>query len=179
MTPITIKIKNPIQAHVTLIAKKNLNGHIVVYDHPDLDVVFDDKKSQIILFPKSKMTDHVYNAQRRLLDYFIKKGVVEPKSVRAGNIFFTMEATFFQPEEKHISTTDVFLYTIANFLKKEEPYYQSISYYEDELEQNLTNPDDSKTTELGKIPHIIDDKVDSYIKMAQVNYRNLYEGFNS
>lgn len=173
--PISISIKNPIQAHVTLLAKKNLNGNIVVYDHPDLDVIFDDKKSRIILYPKKNMTDHVYNAQKRLLDYFCKKGVVEPKSIRSGNVFFTMEATFFKPENQNISTIDVFLYTIAKFFKKEEPYYQSISYYEDEMEKTLTDPPEDETTELGKVPHTIDKTVDSYIAAGRNNYRTLYE----
>ena len=45
------------------------------------------------------------------------------------------------------------IYSIAKFFHEEAPYYQSVQRYEMEIEQDLLEPDDEDSTELGKVPH--------------------------
>ena len=178
MNPVVLKLRNPIQATISLVIKRMYNGDIIVYDHPEVNVVFSTKERKMTIMPKSSMSDHVWNVQKRMSDYFVNKGVVQPKSVRGGNVFFTLEAKLFEPgpDQKHIDPLEIFLYTIATFLKSEEPYYQKYNQNYDEEVEHLTSPDDKYATELGKVPHKLDPAFQNAVNLATYNYRVLWEG---
>lgn len=176
MQPIQITLKNPIQATITLIAKEALNGDIMIYDHPEMNVIFSPGKKVVTLLPKTSYSDRVFNTQKRFIDYLIAKGIAEPKSIRSGSAFYTLECQLFDSKDKNVSPTDVFLYLTAKFLKEEEPLYNAINYYDTEVDEMFLNPDEDNSTELGEFGHEIDNQVDQYTNVGSTSLRYMYEG---
>ncbi len=176
MQPIQITIKSPIQATISLIAKETLNGDIMIYDHPEMNIILSPGKKVVTLLPKTQYSDKVFNTQKRFIDYLIAKGVAEPKSIRSGSAFYTLECQLFDSKNKNISPTDVFLYLTATFMKDEEPFYNAVNYYDTEVDKMFLEPSEEDTTELGEFDHQIDRVVDQYAGAGQMSYRYLYEG---
>lgn len=168
MKPIEIHLKNPIQATVSLILKKGLAGDLIVYDHPEVNIFFNPGKSKITILPKERYSDHVFNVQKRYLDFLAAKGVLEPKSIKSGSAFYSLEGDFLKPQDNSVSTSDVFLYLTAKFLKSEESYYNIVEYYDSEIDKMFSEPEN--TTELGEIPHVIDQTIDQFSKYGKSRY---------
>lgn len=175
MQPIQIKIKNPVQATITLIAKETLNGDIMIYDHPEMNIVLSPGKKVVTLLPKTQYSDRVFNTQKRFVDYLIAKGVAEPKSIRSGSAFYTLECQLFDSKNKSVSPTDVFMYLTAKFLKDEEPMYNAINYYDSEVDRMFLEPSEEDSTELGEFGHEIDNTVDQFANAGQMSLRYMYE----
>lgn len=134
-----------------LIARKTIDGNIVVYDHRDIDIVLVPGDKKIIAFPKKSMEDDIYHSQSRLFDFLSSKGVVDRSSVRSGDAYASLEATY--PEAKEGNTTQLVLYSIGKWIEKEIPDMKTEEFVENEWEEELTNPDDEQSTEFGEIPH--------------------------
>tara|TARA_R110000824_G_scaffold8737_3_gene39578 strand:- start:44026 stop:44580 length:555 start_codon:yes stop_codon:yes gene_type:complete len=152
---LTFTLTKP-QAKVTLQARKTMNGEIMIYDHPDFDVVVSPNKSKVLAFSKEQYGPHIYAAQSRLFDYLSKNGVVDPSTVHAGNVFGSLEGVILEVEQKQqesVDSTQVTIYSIAKFFENEKGLYAGIDKFEDELEKELSDPPDDETTELGKVPH--------------------------
>jgi hypothetical protein len=85
----------------------------------------------------------------------MKKGIIKPETVHAGNVYGSMEATY--PELKDggegLTATDYVLKTLSAWVEseREEWLYQK-EIKEKEIER-LTDPPADETTNLGKVPH--------------------------
>ena len=152
--PVRIKIDKP-DAVVELKARKTMAGDIMIFDHPDIDILVSPGKNKVFALSKNSYGDHVYATQSRMFEYLSKHGVVDPGKIRGGNVFGSLEGTILIPEGKQqdISAVDVAVYSIAKFLHKEAPGVKAYKDYEASFDKNLTEPSDEDTTRLGKVPH--------------------------
>jgi len=152
---VTFTLTKP-QARITLKARKTMSGDIMIYDHPDFDVVLSPSSNKVFALSKEQYGSHVYASQSRLFDYLSKRGVVDPSSVHSGNVFGSLEGVILEVEEKQkddVDATQVALYSIAKFFEGERGHYSEIDKFEDEWEKDLLEPDEEDSTELGKVSH--------------------------
>ena len=152
--PVLVKIDKP-EVIVNLKARKTMAGDVMIFDHPDIDILVSPAKNKIFALSKDRYGDHVYATQSRMFEYLSKHGVVEPSKVRGGNVFGSLEGTMLIPEEnqKDVSSLDVAIYSIAKFLHKEAPSVKAYKDYENNFDKVLTDPSDEDSTRLGKVPH--------------------------
>ena len=152
---ITLTLTQP-EARVHLKARKTMSGDVMIFDHPDFNVVVSPTSNKIFALAKEQFGSHVYASQSRLFDYLAKHGVVDPSSIHGGNVFGSLEGMLVEVEEKQqaeVNATQVAIYSIAKFFEGERGHYQEIDKFEDEWEKDLTDPSDADSTALGKIPH--------------------------
>lgn len=143
-------------AIVHLKAKKTIAGDVIIYDHPDIDIVVSPRENKVFATAKKEFGDHVYATQSRMFEFLARKGVVDAAFIRAGNIFGSLEAPVLMAEEAQKESVDalqIAIYSIAKFLQEEAPAVKGYKEYEEEFDKLLTEPSEDETTELGKIPH--------------------------
>lgn len=157
--PIKIKIKKDedqkkekIYYKFDLNSRKSIDGNIIIYSHPEIDIMISPTKLKIITFPKVSLTDYVYDVQKRFFDFLRNKGAITYDSVQGGNVYGTIEAKY--PEESDYGDpTQYALLTIYKFLKQDIPNISYVKNLKDKHEMDITDPVASETTELGEIPH--------------------------
>ena len=132
-------------------ARKNLNGDIMIFDHNDIDIIILKEKNKIVAFAKDMLTDNVYGAESRMFEFLRKKGIVAYDSIQSGNIYGSMEGTILKSEK--INEIDASLANIAEWMKSEKPFMDSLEAHDDLMDDALLNPDDEHATELGEVPH--------------------------
>jgi len=138
--------------NIQLDITKTVDDNLLIYDHPDIDIMISPAKFKIISFSKDSLDDSSYASQKRLFDYLRNKGAIIYDSVQGGNVLGSMEATY--PEEsENANTTQFALFVISNFIKKDSPDVLFTKGIKDKREQEMTDPPISKSTELGQIPH--------------------------
>jgi len=153
--PLTITIDKP-DAIVNLMARKNIAGDVLIYDHPDMDIVVSPRENKVFALAKKDFSDHVYATQSRLFDFLSKRGVIDQSKIRSGNVFGSLEGPILVAEEaqkEKVDSLQIAIYSVAKFLHEEAPHVRSYKEYEDEFDKDLTEPSEDETTELGKIPH--------------------------
>ena len=135
----------------TLDMKKSLGGHFMIFNHKDMNVVVKVKERKIVAYSKSNFSDIVYNTQNRFFNYLVEHGVVEPETIRGSNVFGSLLAEY--PENKEIKNlSEVVLYNIALFMIEELEYMENMKKLEIEREEELLEPSDRDSTELGEVP---------------------------
>ena len=135
----------------TLDIKKSLGGHFMIFNHKDINVVVKVQERKIIAYSKSNFSDVVYNTQNRFFNYLTEHGVVEPETIRGSNVFGSLLAEY--PENKEIKNiSEIVLYNIALFMLEENKYMETITRMEMEREEDLLEPSDADSTELGDVP---------------------------
>ena len=97
-----------------------------------------------------RATEEVYNTQDRLFSLLRTEGIVEPESIRGGFVYGSMEGQMFLNEKYDM--VQVALYGIKKFIEDERPYFEHIEEFERAVEDYLTQPETSETTELGEVP---------------------------
>jgi len=157
----TIDTPQQPQKVISLNARKNLSGDIMIFDHKDIDIVLLVESKKIVTFAKQSFGDEIYDAQSRLFNFLRRKGIIVPESVQGGNVFGSMEALLNTPNEENVNRFDAALLSIKNFLIKEAPYFDVYEDYEEKEIEHMTEPDDEHSTELGEVPH--EDKKGSLI----------------
>lgn len=158
--PIKIKVSLPkkedeeqkIVYKINLNSRKTIDGNIMIYSHPEIDIMLSPTKLKVVTFPKESLSDYVYSVQKRFFNYLRNKGAIIYDSVQGGNVYGTIEASF--PEDSEYGdTTQYLLLTIYKFLKQDVPNTTFVRSIKDEREENITDPVAADTTELGEIPH--------------------------
>jgi|TARA_Y100000034_G_C6866545_1_gene395043 hypothetical protein len=149
---ITKKDAHPIQAKLNLKARKTLDGNIMIFDHDDIDIVAMPKENKVMTFVKQDDSDLAYSTQDRLFKFLVRKGVVLPHTVRAGNIYGSIEAKIPETSDYGNVLYNV-LYSIAKFIEKEKPFMTAIQDYDEMEDDRLLAPDRVDSTELGEVPH--------------------------
>ena len=135
----------------TLEIKKSLGGHLMIFNHQDINVVVKIRERKIIAYSKGSFSDIVYNTQNRFFNFLTENGVIEPESIRGSNVFGALLAEYPQNEDiKNLS--EVVLYNIALFMLDETNYMEQVKKVEMEREEDLLDPSDENSTELGEVP---------------------------
>ena len=146
-----INRKPPIQIEMN--ARRTLDGNILIMDHDSIDIVLMPEKSKFLAFPKDIIHEDVYGAQDRLGKFLIKKGIIDPNSVRSGNVYGSMEFSILESNIPGIDNVQACMYSLYRYMQEEKPYYEISSKYEEESEQHMVNPEDEYSTDLGDVPH--------------------------
>ena len=155
ITTLDITIDKP-DAIVNLKARKTMTGDVIIYDHPDMDIVVSPKENKVFALAKKEYSDTVYASQSRLFHFLSQKGVVDTSKIRGGNIFGSLEGPVLVAEEaqkEQVDPLQVAIYSIAKFLQEEAPHVRGYKDYEADFDKELTDPPEDETTELGQISH--------------------------
>ena len=153
--PITIEVDTP-DAVVNLKAKKTIRGDVMIYDHPDMNIVVSPRENKVFSLSKKDYSDHVYASQSRLFDFLARHGVVDTAKIRGGNIFGSLEAPVLvaeQAQKDQVDPLQIAIYSIAKFLQDEAPHIRGYRDYEANFDKNLVDPPKDETTALGTHPH--------------------------
>ena len=161
--PITIIMKNDankeeqtqeIQSDITLKLniRKTIDGNYVIRDHPLIDITIIPKTNKILALSKDSMGDRTYYAQNKLFDFMYKKGVIDPSSIQAGNIYASMEATIPQSIDPSINAIQMCLLVIFKFLEEELPIFAYEKQYDNLQDQHILEPEEQDSTNLGEVP---------------------------
>lgn len=153
--PQTIKVKlefvekEEIEKQLNL--RSALNGDLMILDHKDIDIVVQPTSKKIVTFAKDMMSDAVYGAESRLLEYFRRQGIINYDSIQGGNIYGSMEGQIMDSETH--DPIKVTLIKISEWMDSEQPYIAGTTAYDDLQDDALTDPDNEYSTELGQVPH--------------------------
>mgnify|MGYP003675915358 FL=1 len=135
---------------IELDVRKTLDNNYIIYDHPLFDIVINPDKKRITTFIKRYLKTDPYPHQDVFFDYLLRKGVILPDSVKGGNIFGSLEATY--PANKKIDVLKGILLSIYFYLIKELPRLRAALDYDLEVDDSLTDPSEEDSTEYGEVP---------------------------
>ena len=127
------------QAKVFLRMRKLLDGSLIIFDHPDIDIVISPTKNKITTFAKDEYGDHIYASQSRLFHFLMRKGVVAFDSIRGGNVFGSLEGDMHKADD--VDVTQVAIFVISKFVDEERDLGSKHEEYEKEIEDSLLHPD--------------------------------------
>ena len=131
--------------------KKSLSGHLMIYNHRDINIVVNEDSKKITAYSKGNFSDLIYNTQNRLFNFLIENGVVDPETVQGTNVFGAIAANY--PENNEIkNVVEIVLYNIATFVNSEMEYMKAVEKVEMEREEDLLQPSEKDSTELGEVP---------------------------
>ena len=150
---ISVDIVNPNERkhEFSVNMREALNGDLMFMDHKDIDIILMKDKKKIIAFPKDLMSEVVYGAESRLMEYLRKKGVVQFDSIQGGNVYGSLEGKILESKEKdEISLT---VYELNEWIKSEVPRTSRKEKYTQQIKNTELYPSDEEATELGEVPH--------------------------
>ena len=73
MINIKIMAEEPKPVQVDLLARRALNGDIMIFDHDLVDIVVSPKNKKVVTFPKKLMEREVYPVQDRFYKFLRKR----------------------------------------------------------------------------------------------------------
>ena len=146
---VVIVEKDRIEFNLNL--RNALNGDLLILDHKDIDIVVRPTEKKVVIFAKEIMTDAVYGAESRLLEYLRNQGVINYDSIQGGNIYGSLEGQIMNSETH--DPVKVTLLKISEWMKEEAPYIKGTTAYDDLQDDALLDPDNEYSTELGEVPH--------------------------
>jgi len=144
---IEVDLKDKIEGKLKL--RSALNGDLMILDHKDIDIVIKPGEKKIIAFAKETMSDLVYGAESRLLEYLRKNGVLNFDSIQGGNIYGSLEGTLMENQK----VVEITLLKISEWMEAEQPALSGRTGYDDMQDDHLLSPDGEFSTELGEVPH--------------------------
>jgi hypothetical protein len=125
-----------------------INGDLMIMDHKDIDIVVKPKDKKIVAFAKETLSDLVYGAESRLLEYLRKTGVLEIDSIQGGNIYGSLEGQIQEGEK----SVEIALMKISEWMETEQPMIAGRTGYDEMEDEHLLEPDGEYSTELGEVP---------------------------
>ena len=151
--PIGIKINNPNErtTKFEMNIRKALNGDILVFDHADIDIVLMVEKKKLIAFPKDLMSEVVYGAGSRLMEWMRKNGIIEYDSIQGGNVYGSLEGKIHESKERDPVKSAI--YQLSEWIQSETPSSKMKKGHDEMMQDALLEPDEEYHTELGEIPH--------------------------
>ena len=87
--PIRVNIHDPTKQiyEFKLNVRRALNGDLMIFDHNDIDIIILTEKKKIVAFAKDMMSEVVYGAESRLMEFLRKAGIIEYDSIQGGNVY--------------------------------------------------------------------------------------------
>jgi len=134
------------------------NGDLMIFDHPDIDIVVMIEKRKIVTFAKDLATDVVYGTSSRLMERLRQKGVIAYETIQGGNVYGSLEGQLLEmknPEMKE-NFFPLILNQISEWVDSERPYFETVDEYEQMYDDYLTHPDAEDSTPLGKVPQEVE-----------------------
>lgn len=141
------------QASLEMVARKTLDGNIMIMDHIDVDIIVIPGSNKVLTLPKQALSEDVYDTQDRLFKYLTRKGVIDPASVRSGNVYGSLEAAYVAESYNGSDPTQVITFNIGKFVEEERAYFEYSERIDQQQSDALTNPESDETTELGAVKH--------------------------
>ena len=132
--------------------RRTLDGSIMIFDHINIDIVINSNKMKVTCFCKGDFSDHAYAAQNRIFEFLVKKGIIDPTSIRGANVYGSFEGEILKPMED-IPVDQIVILNIGKWIEEEKPQMEFDKKYEQNFEDYLTEPEDEDSTELGEVPH--------------------------
>ena len=131
--------------------RKALNGDLLIFDHADIDIVLMVEKKKIVAFPKELMSEVVYGAESRLMEWMRKNGIIEYDSIQGGNVYGSLEGKIHESKERDPIKSTV--YQLSEWIKSEAPSSKMKKGHDDDFQASQLQPDAENSTELGEVPH--------------------------
>lgn len=136
---------------VQLNIRKTLDGNLIIRDHPEIDIILSPLTKKVIILPKETMNEDLYPIHKRFFGNLRRHGIITLGSESSGFIHNSFEALYV--ESQVIDSISVLLKYIYQWIQEEKTTNTKQKEYEDNIERELLNPDEDKTTEFGEIPH--------------------------
>jgi hypothetical protein len=152
--PVGVEIVEEDQLSFNLRLRSAVNGDLIILDHKDIDIVIQPSNKKVVTFAKETMSDAVYGAESRLLEYLRKKGIINYDSIQGGNVYGSMEGTIM--ESTNVDSIKATLVNISEWMKTEQSYIEGATAYENMEDEALLEPDNSHSTDLGEVPQAAD-----------------------
>jgi len=146
---IEIVEKDTIEKNLTL--RSALNGDLMILDHKDIDIVVQQGSNKIVTFAKEMMSDAVYGAESRLMEYLRRQGVIVYDSIKGGNVYGSLEGKIMDSETH--DSIKVTLLKISEWMDSEQPYIAGTTAYDDMQDDALVEPDNEYSTEFDSDRH--------------------------
>ena len=137
---------------IKLVARKTIDGNVMIMDHDMIDIVINPSAGKIITFTKTNKNDLAYETQDRLFDFLHRRGFIDPSSVRGGNVYGSIEGTF-PTESDYTDPFNAGLSLISEFIESERSFLDVNQFVDDVERERLLDPDAADSTELGEVPH--------------------------
>lgn len=150
VTSIEVEVEPVPTQRISLDIRRTLDNNYIIYDHPLFDIVVNPDKKKIMTFVKKKTNTSAYPHQDAFFDYLKRRGVILADTVKGGNIFGSIEATY--PANKKIDVIKTVLLNIFMFFKEELPDLKGALDYDFETDKMLVDPDAEDSTEFGEVP---------------------------
>ena len=132
--------------------RRTLDNNIIISDHPDIDIVIMlGTEEKIVLFPKEVISDIVYDTQNRFFRFLRKKGIIDPETVRGGNVYGSMEGSILGASEQD-QFLPLVIFNISKFVDEERPYFEYVEKYKQMEDDEMLDPTPAESTELGEVP---------------------------
>jgi len=146
-----LKDKIGIQKEIRLNVRKTLGEDLVVFDHPEVDIVIMPESNKILALAKNTPSDEVYEVQNRLFLLLRKEGIIEVDSIRSGYVYGSIEGRMYLNE--NVDMIQAALLGIDKFIQEEKPHYQYVEEFEQAIDNWIAEPEEEESTELGDVPH--------------------------
>jgi len=131
---------------ISLKARKSIDGNIIVYAHPEMNIFVMIKTSKVVAIPKEDLDDELHSSQERLFKFLVSDGVIAHDSVQSGNLFMSVEGKIPEVTGEG-NKIEYVLYSISKFIDKDMPYYKDQKDFEKEMEDRLLEPEPDEYTE--------------------------------
>ena len=135
--------------------RKAIDGSLMIFDHPDIDIVIVPATDKVVTFPKKSYNDDVYDTQDRFFRHLIQAGIATPGTVEGGPVHGAMGAIIQSPKNPEFPVVDLVVLSIGKFIEKERPDYLFAQAYEQEVEDMYIEPTPEDSTPLGKVPQAV------------------------
>jgi hypothetical protein len=149
---ITIEVVEKDRIEGKLKLRKSINGDLMIMDHKDIDIVVSEKDKKIVAFAKDTLSDLVYGAESRLLEYLRQNGVLVIDSIQGGNIYGSLEGKL----QEGTKAVEITLMKISEWMETEEPAMVGRTAYDHMEDEHLLSPDGEYSTELGEVPQEVE-----------------------
>ena len=159
---VKIEIVEKDRINFKLMTRSAINGDIMILDHKDIDIVLKQKDGKILTFAKETLSDLVYGAESRLLEYLRKQGILKIDSIQGGNVYGSLEGQLHESDK----AVEITLMKISEWMETEQPMMSGRTGYDDMSDEHLLSPDGEYSTELGEVP--------AAEKKGSINQHNLF-----
>ena len=93
---IKIKVVKDEATKIEMVARRALNGDIMIFEHDLIDVVISPSNKKVVAFPKDTIERETYAVQDRFFNFLVKKGIVDPAKIQGGSVFSSIEAEIYE-----------------------------------------------------------------------------------
>jgi hypothetical protein len=145
------KLMNP-QTTMKMKIRKTMDGNFIIDEHEDIDIVIYTGDKKVVAFPKKVMDDKVYGVQDEFFRYLAKKGIVDQKSIKSGDTYFSMMAKIVESSIKSVDPIQMATFIIAKWMDEERPYFEKAHDIVNSYKKDVAEPEEDETTPLGKVP---------------------------